>query len=138
MRSRFRGMLQHTSTLCKCEILRCNSRPGTSCRCWETQLLPKIHECFGIPQNWNSLSIRNHQVNNWGDLNQHALFRVYECFECIPILAQHARTHTHTHTLTHTHWALTTNSGSFPSNSHVSAIFSISINPGKFWNLGHI
>ena len=34
--------------------------------------------------------------------------------------------------------AVSTNRGSFPSNSNVSATFSISINSGKFWNLGHI
>ena len=31
---------------------------------------------------------------------------------------------------------LSTNSGSFPSNSHVSATFSFWIRSGKFWNLG--
>jgi len=42
----------------------------------------------------------------------------------------------HPKTLVEIAMVLSTNSGSFPSNSHVSATFSFWIHPGKFWNLG--
>ena len=44
--------------------------------------------------------------------------------------------HSHPKTLFEMTMALSLNSGSFPSNLHVSATFSFSIHSGKFWNLG--
>ena len=44
--------------------------------------------------------------------------------------------HLHPKTLFEMPTALSTNSGSFPSNSHVSATFSFWIHSGKIWNLG--
>ena len=44
--------------------------------------------------------------------------------------------HSHPRTLFEMPMAHSWNSGSFPSNSHVSATFSFWIHSGKFWNLG--
>ena len=44
------------------------------------------------------------------------------------------RGHIHPRTLIEIAMVLSTNSGSFPSNSHVSATFSILLRFGEFWN----
>jgi len=48
--------------------------------------------------------------------------------------AKHPQAHFHPKTLVEIAMVLSTNSGSFPSNSHVSATFSIWLRFGEFWN----
>jgi len=46
----------------------------------------------------------------------------------------HSVTHTHPNSFIEIVMVLSTSSGSFPSNSHVSATFSILLICGEFWN----